>query len=52
VITKGGYGGSGSPDIYYNSRLKNGLFANVTGGGNNLLSQAVSGPIVELNKWM
>ncbi|PKO17532.1 hypothetical protein CVU37_08570 [candidate division BRC1 bacterium HGW-BRC1-1] len=52
IIAKGGYGGSGSPDIYYNSRLKEGLFKNVMGGGSGLLAAAVSGPIQELNLWV
>ena len=52
VIAKGGYGGGGSPDIYYNSRLKNGLFRNIEGGGSEVLAAAISGPIQELNMWV
>lgn len=52
VIAKGGYGGGGSPDIYYNTRLKDGLFKNIVGGGSGLLAAAVSGPIQELNLWL
>lgn len=55
VITKGNYTGTGSIDIYYNSRLKNGLFqnSNPNGGytGSLVLASTVDGPIVELDAW-
>lgn len=47
LIAKGGYAGSGSPDIYYNSRNGNGLFANDP-DGSQILRQIISGPIAEL----
>jgi hypothetical protein len=52
VISKGGYGGGGSPDIYYNSRLKEGLFKDVQGTGQTgIMVACVSGPIQEKNGW-
>jgi len=52
VISKGGYGGGGSPDIYYNSRLKEGLFRDVQGTGQTgIMVACVSGPIQEKNGW-
>jgi hypothetical protein len=52
VICKGGYGGSGSPDIYYNTRLREGLFRDVRGTGQTgVMVACVSGPIQEKNAW-
>jgi hypothetical protein len=51
LVTKGGYGGTGSPDIYYNSRLKKGLFSGSVEQQSKVLHELVSGPISELNVW-
>ncbi|MGC8740470.1 MAG: hypothetical protein ACP5UB_03335 [Candidatus Sumerlaeaceae bacterium] len=51
LVTKGGYGGTGSPDIYYNSRLKKGLFNSNVDQQSKVLHELVSGPISELNVW-
>lgn len=51
LVTKGGYGGTGSPDIYYNSRLKKGLFASTVEQQSKVLHALISGPIAELNAW-
>jgi hypothetical protein len=51
LVTKGGYGGTGAPDIYYNSRLKKGLFASTVEQQSKVLHELVSGPISEMNAW-
>jgi hypothetical protein len=51
LVTKAGYGGTGSPDIYYNTRLKSGLFSSISGSGSLNLAEAVTGPISERNRW-
>ena len=52
VITQTSYGAGGTPEVFYNSRLKNGLFVNNPSGSNSqLLAAAVTGPINELNTW-
>lgn len=51
LVTKGGYGGTGSPDIYYNSRLKKGLFNSNVDQQSKVLHELVSGPISELAVW-
>ncbi|AXA35585.1 hypothetical protein BRCON_0808 [Candidatus Sumerlaea chitinivorans] len=52
IVTKNGYGGTGSPDIYYNSRLKAGLFSSVSVYGSLQIAEMVTGPIAELNAWL
>lgn len=49
LIATGGYGGSGGPDIYYNSRNAQGLFR---GQGTHVATfQIIEGPTAELNSW-
>jgi hypothetical protein len=46
LICKGGYSGSGSPDIWYNPRNKGGILKQPTNP--NLIAQIITGPTVEI----
>jgi hypothetical protein len=46
LVAKGGYSGSGSPDIYYNSRNAGGLFRDVV--DDQTIAQIITGPTTEL----
>lgn len=49
MIATGGYGGSGGPDIYYNSRNGKGLFRGQ--GIYAAIFQIIEGPVAEMNSW-
>ncbi|MGI8907747.1 MAG: hypothetical protein ACR2IE_14795 [Candidatus Sumerlaeaceae bacterium] len=49
LVAKGGYGGSGGPDIYYNSRNAHGLFKGLVSHAATF--QIVEGPLQEMNQW-